>query len=157
MGRFAGLGEIRTNAGGLFFEPGDYTVEIDAVKYIKNRKDQECFIVEAKVLESTNAARVPGCKPSQVIMIRPDIRETCMGNVKQFAAAIMDILDPDNYVPEDGKDINAFWDETLEALVSAEQPARGIKVKLNVTQIEKRDQTKGKYFSKHIWGPVVQE
>jgi hypothetical protein len=164
MGRFQGLSGIKTNQGGLFFEPGNYTVDIDEVKFINNRKKVDCFIVAAKVIESDNPSRAPGCKPSQVITIREDILETCMGNIKAFAGAILGIPDPDGYVAEVDPKIagdtpeaatDRFWDEALEALVSEAQPAKGIRIKLNVTAIEKRDQSKGKYFNRHSWGPIV--
>lgn len=152
MGRFVGLGGIRTNQGGLYFLKGDYEVTIDEVKFITNRKKKDCFIISARVDKSTNPDRAPGCKPSQVITIREDIRETCMSNVKQFASAILGIDDPDAYEPENGVDVDQFWDDTLEQLVSDEQPAKGIKIKLNVTEILTKE---GKPFSKHFWGPVI--
>lgn len=164
MGRFQGLSGIKTNQGGLYFEPGDYLVELEETKFINNRKKIDCFIISGKVIESTNPARAPGCKPSQVITIREDILETCMGNVKQYAGAVLGIPDPDSYVAEVDPKIpndtpeaatDRFWDEALEALVSDAQPARGIKIKLNVTAIEKKDQSKSKFFNKHTWGPVV--
>ena len=153
MGRFKGLAGVKTNQGGLYFLEGDYLVELDEVKMIETRKKQDCWVVSAKVLESTNPQRAPGCKPSQVIVLREDILETCMGNIKAFAAAVLGIENPDAYVPEDGKSVDEFWDSTLESMVADDQPLKGVKIKLNVTQIKTKSD---KDFSKHSWGPVVQ-
>jgi len=157
MGRFQGLGGIKTNQGGVYFLPGDYTVDIEEVKFFTSRKEKDTFVIQARVLESTNPERAPGCKPSQVIILRPDILATCMGNIKQFAAAILELEDPDAYnapftvgTQEDAND--QFWNETLEVLVSDDQPAKGIRIKLNITNIKTKE---GKDFSKHVWGPVV--
>jgi hypothetical protein len=152
MGRFAGLGGIKTNQGGLHFQPGDYLVEIDEIKFLKNRKGQDCFIVGAKVLESSNPERAPGCRPSQVVVLRSDILETAWGNIKQFAGAIMGLEDPDSYVPEDGTSIDDFWDQALEFMVADEQPMEGAKIHLNCTNIKTKA---GNDFTKHIWGPLV--
>jgi delta 1-pyrroline-5-carboxylate dehydrogenase len=162
MGRFAGLGGIKTNQGGLYFLPGDYEVMLEEIKFFLNRKKQDTFVVAAKVLKSTCSERAPGCKPSQVIILKEDILETVMGNIKQFAGAVLGIGDPDSFVadidpsiPEDTPEAatDRFWEETLESLVSDEQPAKGVVIKLNVTTIKTRE---NKDFNKHVWGPVVE-
>lgn len=153
MGRFSGVGGVTTNQGGLYFLEGDYLVEIDEVKMIQNRKKQDTFIIAAKVLESTNDQRKPGCKPSQVMVLRSDIIETILANIKQFAGAALEIDDPDNYEPEDGTSADEFWDSTLEYLVSDEQPLKGQKMRLNCSNIKTQA---GKDFTKHVWGEVVE-
>lgn len=161
MGRFSGLAGIKTNQGGLYFLEGDYEVELDEVKMITSRKSKDCFIISGKVLTSTNAQRAPGCKPSQVITIREDILATVMGNIKQFAGAALEIENPDDYVADvdpaiPGDDpqraTDRFWEQTLEYLVSDEQPLKGMRIRLNVTQIQTKDKNA---FSKHVWGPVT--
>lgn len=135
--------------------PGDYLVELQEVKMIQNRKRQDTFIVSAKVIESTNPERAPGCSPSQVMVLREDILETIYSNIKQFAAAACGIDDPDEYVPEDGKSVEEFWDELLEYVVDEkEQPLKGTKIRLNCTNIQTRE---GKDFTKHVWGSVVED
>lgn len=152
MGRFKGLSGIKTNQGGLYFLEGNYLVEILGIKFEKNRKKQDMFIVEGLVVESDNEARGPGCKPSQVITIKEEYAETAWGNIKQFAGCMLGIESPDDYVPADGTPVDDFWDRSLEFMVSPQQPLKGTKVRLNCTQIETREK---KPFTKHIWGPVV--
>jgi hypothetical protein len=154
MSRFAGLSGVRTNMGGLYFLKGDYEIALDEVKLIKSRKGADTFIVSGTVLKSTNPDRAPGCKPSQVITIKDDILETCMANIKAFAAAALDIADPDSYQEEmkpgetQAAANDRFWEQSLDFLVSDEQPLRGTKIRLNVTEITTRA---GKPFSKHVW------
>jgi hypothetical protein len=147
---------------------GDYLVELDEVKLMINRKRQKTFIISGKVLESTNPMRAPGCKPSQVMIIKDDIAETVYGNIKQFAGAILGLEDPDSYVPEEARHlvgrtdqasqealagaIDRFWDESLEYMINDAQPLRGTRIRLNCVQIETREK---KPFTKHVWGPVV--
>jgi hypothetical protein len=98
MGRFVGLSGIKTNQGGVYFLEGDYVVDVDEVKFFTNRKGLDCFVAGAKIVESTNVDRAPGTVASQVITIKPEILDTVMGNIKQFAGAVLGIVDPDGYV-----------------------------------------------------------
>ena len=161
MGRFSMLAGIKTNQGGLYFEEGDYEVEIDEVKLIRTREGHDSFVISAKVEKSTNPQRAPGCKPSQVIALKEKILETAMGNVKQFAGAVLGILDPDSYlaecdplIPGDTPEAatQRFWEESLELMVSDEQPCRGVRIHLNCTDIKTRT---GGDFTKHVWGPLL--
>jgi hypothetical protein len=161
MGRFAGLSGIRTNQGGVYFLPGDYVVDIQAIKFFTNRKGQDTFVIEAKVVESTNEKREPGCVPSQVIVFREDILSTIMGNIKQFVGALLEIKDPDAYeempdlrIPGDTVEAatDRFWEQAIESLVSDAQPAKNMRIHLNVTNIKTKAE---KDFGKHVWGPLV--
>jgi hypothetical protein len=175
MGRFQGLAAVRTNQGSIYFLAGDYVVDLQEIKFITNRKRTECFIIAGKIVESTNPDRAPGTVASQVITIREDILATVMGNIKQFAGAVLGIQDPDGYLaeidptiqipeivggvatgrllpdtPQDATD--RFWDESLEAMVHDSQPCKGIRIRLNCTTIKTKE---GKDFTKHIWGPTI--
>jgi hypothetical protein len=164
MGRFAGLGGIRTNTGGVFFVDGDFLVDLTEVKFIKNRKNIDCFIVAGAIVSSTSPDRIPGTVCSQVIALSPDYYETAMGNIKQFASAVLGIESPDTYVADVDPTIvgdtpaeatDRFWDEALEALIADEQPAKGLRLRLNcVTIITK---TNKKPFLKHFWSPAYEE
>lgn len=153
MGRFSNLAHIKTNQGGLYFLPGNYVVDLEAVKFMRSRKGVEMFIIETCVVESDVAERGPGSRPSQVIAIKEEILATCMGNIKHFAATVLGIEgDPDAYVPDDGTSVEDFWDEALEYIISAYNPLKGMRLRLNCTNIKTRE---GRDFTKHLWGPVV--
>ncbi len=158
MGRFRGLAGIRTNQGGLYFLPGDYTVDINEVKFMESRKRKEVFIIGGTVVESTNAERAPGCKPSQVITIREDIFATVMGNIKNFAGATLGIDDPDAFVAPSAQGLEGealteamdkFWDDFIELLVADDNYAKGMRLRLNCVNIQTKEK---KDFTKHVWG-----
>jgi hypothetical protein len=153
MGRFSGLGSIRANQGGIFFKQGNYVVEIKKVENRTTRKG-DTFIIETEILESDNPERPAGCKPSQVIVFKPDIIETQMGDVKQFIGAVLGIEDADSYVPEDGQDLDSFWEEALEGAIGDDQPCAGVKLRLNCTN---RATKAGGNFTKHVWSPLKEE
>jgi hypothetical protein len=167
MGRFAGLAGIRTNAGGIFYEPGNYLVRLGKIDFKSTRKG-DTFIVETEIVESDCATRGPGSKPSYVVVVKREYFETCMGDIKAFAGAVLGIDDVDGYqesiTADDrantplGQDplvtaTNRFWESVLEELVGPTQPCKGMLIRLNCTM---RTTEKGKLFTKHVWGPAVQ-
>lgn len=154
MSRFANLAKVTTNQSGLYFKDGTYLVEVQAIKFFENRKRQDTFVVEAKVIESSNPERPPGCTPSQVITINPEFEETCWGNIKQFAGAVLGLDDPDEISEEElgDRSVEAFWIQSLEYLVDEkEKPAKGVQLRLSCTTIETRA---GGSFTRHVWSPV---
>lgn len=171
MGRFAGLANVRTNNSGIFYLAGNYLARLGTIKYLDDtRSGNDAFVVETTVVESDTAARAPGCRPSWVVTIKKAYLETCLGDIKAFAAAVLEIDNPDTYLapidtvdqitatqlgctPQDAAN-NRFWEESIEALCSAEQPAKGMLIRLNCTA---RQTQSGNEFTKHVWGPVVHE
>lgn len=169
MGRFAGLADVTVNGGGIYFEPGNYLAEIKKIVF-KDTRAGETFIVESEICESDNPARPAGTKASWVVVINPKYRETCLADIKAFAAALLGIEDPNSYndtITSDDQ-ITAtqaglapqavanerFWQQSLEALVSAENPGAGIKIRVCAYSKEKA-KTKGEFITKVAWGPVV--
>jgi hypothetical protein len=156
MGRFAGLGNIRTNQGGLYFEPGNYVVDVQEQKFLRGNDGLENFITAATIVESDNPARTPGQTPSQVIKIRPQHAATCYGDIKQNVGAMLDITNPDEYLPPiqpgmtQEESTDAFWDRAVEAVVSPMQPTRGKRMRLSC--YHKTTKTGG-LFTKHVWAP----
>lgn len=173
MGRFSRLGQVKTNAGGLYFlksreeggqvDQANYLVCLDEIKLIEANAGHDTFIISAIVEESDNPERKVGCKPSQVIPLKPgNFLDTYLGNVKAAAAAFNEVQNPDDFVAEVDPKIpgdtpesatERYWDELLEFITSDEQPLKGMRVRLNCTTIV----TKGKKqpFTKHTWGEVV--
>lgn len=147
-GRFAGLSKVRTNQGGLYYEPGTYLVEVNLIKFQLNRKRKEQIIVETTCLGSNNALRPAGCQPSWVVTLDPEYFDTAMGDVKRFIATLLGIPDADSYVPDDGTDVDEFWEDAVEDAVSDSQPHKGVKLNLTVVQ---RATKKGGTFSVHTW------
>ena len=151
-GRFAGLSKVRTNQGGLYYEPGNYRIKIDLIKFQMNRKRKEQIIVETTCRKSDNATRPAGCQPSYVITLDPEYFDTAMGDVKRLLATLLGISDPDSYVPDDGQDVDAFWDGAVEDMISDAQPFKDTELDLTVVH---RTTKSGGTFSVHTWKAVA--
>lgn len=152
MGRFKGMSGVKTSRGGSYFQEGDHLVEVLAVKMIETRAGDDCFIVEGRVLESTSMTE--GVVAAWVNTIQKRYLETIFGNIKAFAAEFLGIDDPDSYEPDDGTDVDDFWDESLEYMCSEEQPLKGAQIRLSCAMVKTKNNTD---FTKHFWGPVVKE
>lgn len=87
MGVFGGIKEAKFSEGGIYVLPGVYRVQITACKQIKTRTGKQAFIVECKILESTNPERLPG---SQVTWMVTLDKEPALGNIKQFLAIALE-------------------------------------------------------------------
>lgn len=81
MGVFGGIKEAKYSEGGVYLKPGVYRLQITACKYLHTRTGKDAFVVEMKVLESTNAERQPGSTCSWMVTLD---KEPAMGNIKQF-------------------------------------------------------------------------
>lgn len=157
MGRFSGMSKVST--GNLYFRgKGGYEVEIGEILFKQNRQRVDSFIIETTVTKSDNPAYPPGCSPSQVISFKHDAAPR---NVKAFVAAVMEIADPDAYVPEEaeqleGRDredaIDRWWDEAIEFIISKEQPVRGYRMRLETDTVKTEA---GGDFTLHRWISVV--
>jgi hypothetical protein len=164
MGRFPGLADVRANRGSMWFLDGDYLVRIEKTFLKHGRDGKDSFIVSAEVVESTNSARPPGCKPSQVAKIDPRWPQIALSDFKNHVAAVLEIKNPDDYhVPleemragetQEAAD-NRFWDEAFELVLSDEQPTAGMLIRLHCyTRITTKSE---KPITVHQWGEVVQE
>jgi len=158
MGLFSGVGQAKVTQGGIYFEPGNYLVEIQRVCAIRSQKDRkDYFIVEAKILESDCPTRKPGTVASQAIDI-----SNVMGpvNIKAFLAAAMGIDPADQDAVEEalgveldarGKVAKDKGEEAAEYATSEENPLEGLKLRLNCAEIRTQ---KGNPFTKHNWRPL---
>ncbi len=93
MGTFSSIGEANVNAGGVYFLPGTYIVEVKKCFEKKSRKKTDLLIIEFGILDSDVEIRPEGSSASWVLNLAQD---ASMGNVKGFLAAAMDI-DPSRW------------------------------------------------------------
>lgn len=137
MGLFGRIGEkgIKSNGGGVFFEPGKYALEVRAHKTGKTREGRSYFVCEFTILESSNPERPSGTGVSWMVMMDKNL-ETALGNIKGYVAALMDMSEED--VDEPG----------IEALISAANPGAGLKVRAVVSTVKKKN---GDPFTKPVF------
>ena len=144
MGRFSKIADAKVTPSGQYFKEGNYTVKIEACKYVESQADRkEFFIIE------------PGTDRSHVINMNQ-----VMGNpnMKQFVAAASGV---DPYCDTVNDLILEEWKRRLgepvdmeticELIVSSANPLEGQVMKLECTVIQKRSD--GEDFTKHNWQP----
>lgn len=134
---FSGVDDAEVFEGGVYFLPGVYTVEIRECKGVTSRKRQDLYIVECKILKSSNPLREAGTRASWCVNMSND---SWKSNLKKFAIAV-------NGGEEDLGSVKDF----LMASISAANPVKGEQLELVCTQITTRA---GMPFTKHEWSPL---
>lgn len=136
MGIFSGINKARQNKGGVYIEPGVYTLEVNKVIQKVSRAKDTLFIAEFTVLASSNPDRPVGTSVSWCVKIDDAYLDTCLGNINAFVAALYGIPEAD--VTEQG----------LEEMVSADNPAAGTKIRAEAFNSPKKN---GDDFTKVVF------
>lgn len=88
MGMFSKMKDASESAGGLYLQPGNYLVEIKAVKEQSSSVGSQVFyIVEMQILESDNDDLRPGMEPAWLVDMTMKYENLALGNVKNFLRA----------------------------------------------------------------------
>lgn len=130
---FSGIEEARISEGGVYFKPGVFRVEVEAVKGLKDRKGVGTFVVEGTLLESSEPSLPVGTAVSWVVKLD---KEPALGNIKAFIAAAMG---------EDAKNVTA---ESVDLVISAGNPLKGTKLRASAQNIKTKA---GNDFTKITW------
>jgi hypothetical protein len=151
MGFFAesnlNVREATPTAGGLYFQPGNYTVEIQRVKMVKSQTNgKDFFAVETRVIESDNEKLGPESKPSWLVELPGQYPETAMGNVKDFLLAGYTYLA--QQAGEDAPGVQDIGDEEADAVIGEDNLFAG--AILQVTAFNKVTR-KGNDFTRVRW------
>lgn len=143
MGLFDTINEATYSEGGVYILEGIYRLEVLSVISKRARAGYDCFIVEVRVIESSNKERLPNSICSWMVKLPPpsDKESPAMGNVKQFLATAI------------GCDMSQINPQIAEAAVSTDNPLKGKILRANATNImTKRNTpfTKVKWFSDNV-------
>lgn len=134
--------------GGLYFQPGNYKVEIQRVKMVKSQTNgKDFFAVETEVVESDNEKLGAGMKPSWLVELPGAYPETSMGNVKDFLLAGYTYLS--QQAGEEAPSVSDIGDEEADAVIGEDNLFAG--AVLNVTAFNKVTR-KGNDFTRVRWG-----
>lgn len=133
MGIFSSVSTANPNGGGVYFLPGTYKVKLAAVKSIVSRAKDNCFVIEAEILESNVPERQPGTKASQVINMKHD---SAPGNIRSFIAAALNV------------DFKQVGEDEAELAVSDLQPLSGTEMYLTAVMTTTKKNTP---FTLHQW------
>lgn len=148
MGIFDGIETVKPTQSTPFFLPGSYRVQLIECKTTINRNREQLFIVNVKILESTNQERRPGTTAGQVIKLTGKGSESGMPNVKAFIASCLDIS------PSDENSLKAITSKFVEEDVIKNNSFAGLVMLLSCRL--KTTKTGGTY-TLHDWTLVKDE
>ena len=133
------IASAKPSEGGVYLLKGNYLLQIDVNKAKLGRRNQELYIAEVDILESSNPERPAGSHASWVASSE---HESAAGDVKSYLAAVAG-------VPADAVDAAG-----VDASTSAENPLGGRLVRCEVVE---KPTKKGGIFSKHYFHAVPEE
>lgn len=143
--------------GGFYYTDGSYESEITAVKIIQTRTKGPMFLVETKVLESTNPAIPPGSRPSITQMLQGRAADVAPQNIKMLmcAAAGLDIFSQKDAKAIAGQNWTLFGDSAL----ADDQPLVGFRIAIAAATTESKNGEKNqdgtpKQFTKMKFTPA---
>lgn len=134
-----GIEKETVYGSGRWLNPGEYLLEVVECRSFESAKERGTwfFCAEFTILEAgPQTGFQPGEQASHLIKLS---HVSAKSNLKNFAMS----LAPD--VPE-----NEITADVIDSLISAENPAAGIKVRCTVSQVTTRG---GGDFSKHMYRP----
>lgn len=147
MGVFSGLKEASATKGGLYLQPGNYTVQVQRCKmqdaWQGNRK---WFIVELRVMETDNENAKVGSEPSWMVELPGKYPSLALGNIKAFLhAAYSALAEADDTEAPDEDDID---EDAADDAVGEDNPLAG--VFLNAAAFNKKTK-EGNDFTRVKW------
>ena len=144
---YGGIGDHQQSGGGSYIEPGYHRLKIDKIVDQESRKNPGVwnYIVETSVVSSraltpdAAPAHMPGDKVTWLVNLSwPSAKD----NVNGFCCALA------NCAPK------AITEEAVEALVGANQPARGTLIDVHAYHTPTRS---GGVYTKCNWSHVAAE
>lgn len=140
LDKFKGMGKANNN-NAVFMTPGHYVVEILKVREFLAKSRLAMFAVHFKILQSDNTAHPVGSERDWSCKENPEYPTMFLGNVKYFLECL-------NGAPFTGteEEIDAEAFEAIAAITSAENPAAGTKMLLEVLPPKA-----GKKYTQHVW------
>jgi len=124
MGIFDGIENAEHFAGGKYIQPGLYLAEIIKVKQSKTRKSRPFYVVEMKVLESSNLKDHP-LQTNMSWMVMMD-QDAALGNIKHFVSVASETPIKEVQVAD------------AEDSCSEENPLQGVKLRVMAVNIKTR-------------------
>lgn len=126
------VANAKENEGGVYPEPGVYTIRVEKVIQRQRRNKSDCFIVECGVVESNNPSRPVGSTMSWIVGFDKDAAPS---NVKAFLCAA---------VRAGGGNPDELSDSDFESLyneaISDAQPLANLTLGLVATNVKTKAQ-----------------
>jgi len=132
-----------TEGSGLYFEPGQYVVQLKVVKQRTSQNPKhpgaEMLIISTDILQSNCAARPAGMQ--DVAQILNSNHPSAKDDAKRFFCTLFPDAKPEQITAE-----------VVDIVTSVEQPKAGTLLALEC--YHKQSEKTGKRFTKHLWRPV---
>lgn len=125
--------------GGIYIQPGNYWLVVDACKGITTRKGDDCFVAEFGILKSTVEEQPPGSHVAWMAKLKFD---AAPGNIKACLLGITEIAEAD------------FDDDDAEDSIKEDNPLHGYFVSCEGTNIVTKA---GNDFTKCTWHSLTEE
>jgi hypothetical protein len=163
MDVFDKIGKARGGAKGVYFKDGLYVVEVQKFLYMTTKSNVKQFVMESKIVASTNPEMQPGTVAAQIVALKnPQYLETYLGDVKNYLAAMLGISDPDSYMPPDRPSNmtpedhqNAWWSNALKWASGVEQPLAQNHTRA-MLQCTTKSTKENRPFTQHHYGVYTQ-
>lgn len=134
FGNFS-VNKAKVTGGGVYLEPGDYVLKVEATKGIQTRGKGPMFVADFVVVESNNDKFLPGARVNHTILMEKDYGP---GNAKEILAALSGLDAASSIDAAAVNDTN--WDEVLETCIV--KPVFNDKlVKARAVSKEKKDKS----------------
>lgn len=144
FGNFS-VNKAKVAGGGVYLEPGNYVLEVEATKGIQTRGKGPMFVADFIVRESDNDKFPAGSRVNHTILMEKDYGP---GNAKEILAALSGL---DASSSTDAAEVNAVnWDEVLENCVV--KPIFNGKL-VRARAISKEKKIKGEFYTRTFFNP----
>jgi len=147
MGSFSGLGKAKSTQGGLYLKPGNYLLQILAVKEQASQVgSRKFFIAEMKVIEATKTDPTiepngVGTEPSWLVELPGKYPDLALGNIKNFLMAAYGFqAEAEGEEAPDEDDID---EDAADAAVTEDNPLMGVFV--NAQAFQKKTKAGGDF------------
>lgn len=107
------IGDAKVYETGVFFEPGNFVVDIQAFVAGATRQGRPFLACETMIKWSDNPSRLPGSKCTHMIMLDTD---SAMSNVKKFIAGVEGVQHES--IPKE------HWDALVRLATGPNQPLK---------------------------------
>ncbi len=142
MSLYDRIADSQPTQGGVYFLPGNYIAQLDVMKMIRTRNDDDMFVSEWDILESSNEDRSAGSHCSFLQNFSGNQKEVAPGNVKACIAAAS------------GVDLDEIDSDGVEVALSEKNPLRGRLVRVEVVASTSK---KGREYHRHRFFSIPDE
>lgn len=117
MSIFSGIETAQVTGGSQYLQPGQHRLRVKAITHRESsHKNTDYFVAEFTVVESTSESHAENSTATWLVDLNKPTRETALGNVKEFTAALLKVT------------LAEVTEGVVVGMISGSQPAVGMTV-----------------------------